>query len=221
MAKYLIHAVPKRMWFVNEYIIPSMVAQGINPFDIKVYCDENKIGNLRACMESFLMVDDDDKGTWHIQDDVCICKDFKYLTEVYDNGLVCGFSSRLYDGPGRVGPVKIADMWFSFHCIRIPNQYARECSNWVTNYIIGNPVYKQYWKDGKNDDWAFRTYLRSFHKDDLALNIAPNLIDHVDYLLGGGTGGKRTEECRAQYFRDLDIVEELEKKVRKEHPEVE
>ena len=66
---------------------------------------------------------------------------------------------------------------------------------------------------GKNDDWHFRLYLRQFHKHDAALNIAPNLVDHVDYLIGGGSGGKREQPCRAQYWKDEDIVKELEKKL--------
>lgn len=213
MAKYMIHAVPSRMWYVNEFIIPSMLAQGISESDIRIHNDEKKEGNLRACMHSFEEVDTAAEGTWHIQDDVCICKDFKYLTELYDRGLVCGFSSALYDGPGKVGAVHIREMWFSFPCIRIPNQYAIDCADWVFNYLIGNPVYKRYWQSGKNDDWAFRTYLKDYHKNDVALNIAPNLVDHVDYLLGGGTGGIRKQECRAQYWRDYDLVSELEEKI--------
>ena len=32
MAKYLIHTYPKRIWYVNGYLIPSMIKQGINGF---------------------------------------------------------------------------------------------------------------------------------------------------------------------------------------------
>lgn len=217
MANYMIHTYPKRLWFVEDYIIPSMLEQGISRDNIRIHNDIDGEGNLRACMHSFMEVDDNDEGTWHIQDDVCICKDFKERTEWYDNGVVCGFSSALYDGPGKVGAVRLDKMWFSFPCIRIPNQYARECSDWVFNYIIGNPIYKMYWQSGKNDDWAFRAYLGNYHKEDAVLNIAPNLVDHVDYLLGGGSGGLRkkedAEKCRAQYWKDYDVVQALEKKL--------
>lgn len=209
----MIHTYPKRLWYVENYLIPAMLKQGVNREDIAVHNDFIGEGNLKACMRAFLSVNDDDKGTWHLQDDVIICKDFKERTEMYDRGLVCGFSSALYDGPGKVGPVSIYDMWFSFPCIRIPNQYARECSEWITNYIIGNPVYRLYWMNGKNDDWAFREYLRSFHKTDPALNLAPNLVDHIDYLLGGGSGGVRKQPCRSQYWKDEDLVKELEDKL--------
>jgi len=216
MAKYLIHTYPKRLWYVNEYLIPSMLKQGIEKCDISVYNDSEGEGNLRACMKAFASVPDDDNGTWHIQDDVCISKDFKERTEWYDHGLVCGFSSLLYDGDieAKKGAVKREDMWFSFPCIRIPNKWARECAEWVVNYIIGNPVYKRYWEKGVNDDWAFRTYLSTFHKDCVALNIMPCLVDHVDYLLGGGSGiNKREKPCRAQYWDSPEMVQRLEEAI--------
>ena len=212
MAQYLIHAMPKRMWYVNDYLIPSMLQQGISKDHIRVYNDVHGEGNLVSCLKSFLGCEG--KGTWHLQDDVCICKDFKVLTEALDFGLVCGFSSELYDGPGKIGAVPRDKMWFSFPCIRIPDDYARACANWVNQYIIGNPVYERYWGKGVNDDWAFRTWLKEFHPDDCAINLAPNLVDHVDYLLGGGTGkGKRDKPCRAQYWKDFDIVERLEEQI--------
>ena len=215
MAKYLIHAYPKRMWYVENYLIPSMLAQGINPEDIQVYNDEKGEGNLRACLNAFASVPEDQGGTWHLQDDICISKDFKIRTEWYDHGLVCGFSSLLYDGDieEKKGAVKRENMWFSFPCIRIPNQWARECADWVSNYIIGNPVYERYWAKGVNDDWCFRQWLKTFHKDCIALNTMPCLVDHVDYLLGGGSGGMRKKPVRAQYWDSEDLVKELEEKI--------
>ena len=216
MTKYMIHAYPKRMWYVEEYLIPSMLDQGISKSQIAVHNDVDGEGNLRACMRAFGEVDDDEGGTWHLQDDVCICKDFKERTELYDNGLIAGFSSERYDGPGKIGGVKLGDMWFSFPCIRIPNQYARECSEWVLKYVIGNPAYKGFWHDGVNDDWCFRAYLGNFHKNDVATNLAPNLVNHIDYLLGGGSGKiKREVPVMAQYWTDDDIVKDLEKKITK------
>ena len=214
MTRYMIHAVPQRMWYVEDYLIPSMLKQGIEKDCIQIHNDTEHTGNLRACMEAFAEVQGDG-GTWHLQDDVCICSDFKHRTEALDFGLVCGFSSKMYDGPGREGAINIKDMWFSFPCIRIPNDYARECSAWVLNYIIGNPVYRQFWKDGVNDDWAFRTYLRQFHKGEHAINLSPNLVDHVDWLIGGGTGhSKRNEPVRAQYWKDEYLITELEKEIK-------
>lgn len=217
MANYLIHTYPKRLWYVEKYLIPSMLLQGIDKSQISVYNDKDGEGNLRACMKAFASVPNDNEGTWHLQDDVCICSDFKERTEWYDEGLVCGFSSLMYDGDIREkkGAVSRENMWFSFPCIRIPNQYARQCSEWVLKYIIGNPIYEAFWKNGVNDDWAFRTYLKEFHKDDVALNIMPCLVDHVDFLLGGGSGkNQRTHPVRAQYWTDDAVVEMLAQKIK-------
>ena len=215
MSKYLIRAYPKRMWFVTDYIIPSLLAQGIPMGDITVYNDEKGEGNLRSFLNVCYQAPNDGGGTWYIQDDVCICRDFKRFTELYDDGFVCGFSSERYDGKGRIGAVHVKDMWFSFPCIRIPNKVARECAEWVDKYIIGNWAYKQFWESGRNDDWAFRTFVFQRYDKCLATNLAPNLVDHVDYLLGGGSGGKRPVEVRAQYFYDLDLVQDLEEKILK------
>ena len=213
MAKYMIHAVQQRMWYVEKFLIPSMLEQGIKQEDIKIHNDNTKRGNLRACMDAFREVDEEG-GTWHLQDDVCICRDFRILTESLDFGLVAGFSSSLYDGAGNIGAVDRTKMWFSFPCIRIPNEYARGCGEWVPKYIIGNPVYRKYWEKGVNDDWAFRTYLQEHYPDVKAINLAPNLVDHIDYLLGGGTGGVRKKPCRAQYWKDNDLVEALEVRIK-------
>lgn len=215
MAKYLIHTYPKRLWYVEQYLIPSMLAQGITKENIRIYNDEKCEGNLRACMNAFASCEGDG-GTWHLQDDVCISKDFKQRTEWYDHGLVCGFSSLMYDGDieDKKGAVPRERMWFSFPCIRIPNEWARDCAKWVVKCIIGNPVYEAFWKNGTNDDWAFRTWLDQHHHNCVALNIMPCLVDHVDYLLGGGSGKvQRIRPVRAQYWDCPEVIESLEAKL--------
>ena len=48
MPKYLIHCCNDRMWYVKEFLIPSMIKQGISTDDIFIYQDKNKIGNFGA-----------------------------------------------------------------------------------------------------------------------------------------------------------------------------
>lgn len=68
MAKYMIHAVPQRMWYVKDYLIPSMVEQGINKKDITVYVDKKKEGNLQSFLKSFAQAGAwENEGTWHMQ----------------------------------------------------------------------------------------------------------------------------------------------------------
>ena len=209
MAKYMIHACPKRMWYVDEYLIPSMLQQGIAKVDIIVYNDSERLGNLRACMEAFSKVADDDDGTWHLQDDVCICSDFKERTESYNSGIVCGFSTARYNGQKPTGEVSLENMWYSFPCIRIPNKTALQCSDWVLQYIMGNPCYKAYWSGGYNDDWCFRAYLKTCEPNIPVTNLAPNLVEHVDYLIGGGTIKKRDFSVKSQYWEDDAVIRVL------------
>lgn len=211
MTKYMIHAVPSRMWYVNEFLIPSMLKQGISDEDIKIHCDTLHEGNLKSCMSAFKEVDTTAEGTWHIQDDVIISHDFKEQTELHDTGIVCGFKSR-YDGNLRGGQVSVKDMWFSFPCIRIPNDIAIACAEWVLKYIIGNRIYTSWWQSGTNDDLIFKHYLKDYHKNEIILNLVPNIVDHVDYLIGGSVNGtKRSQvKVRSMYWQDEYLVTELE-----------
>lgn len=215
MTKYMIHAVPSRMWYVNDYLIPSMLEQGIRQRDIKIHEDTEHEGNLKSCMNAFLEVDISEEGTWHMQDDVIICHDFKERTEANDVGIVCAFKSR-YDGKLRAGQVHVRDMWFSFPCIRIPNQIAVDCASWVFKNMIGNQVYKTWWNKGVNDDLIFKQYVKDYCKDALVLNLSPNLVDHVDYLIGGSVNGtKRSNNVvRSSCWQDEYLVTELEERLK-------
>lgn len=215
MAKYLIHECKSRLWYVNEYLVPSMLKQGIKKEDIGFCCDTKDRGNLANCMEAFKQVPDDDSGTWHLQDDVIISKDFKEQTEKHDEGIVCGFAS-MYDSEKNLpGLVNVRDMWFSFPCIRIPNKIARSCAEWIEKYMIGNLVYKDWWEKGVNDDMLFRQYIWQYHGEDEALNLAPNIVNHIDYLIGGSVNGRDTgKRILSKYWNDNKLIKELEKKLK-------
>lgn len=77
--KYMIHACPKRMWYVSDYLIPSMLAQGIDKGNIIVWNDIDGVGNLASCLASFASCQEEGE-TWHLQDDVVICHDFAERT---------------------------------------------------------------------------------------------------------------------------------------------
>ena len=214
--RYMIHTYPGRLWYVEEFLVPSMLKQGIKQEQIDVYCDSAKEGNLRACMNSWLTLPDDENGTWHLQDDVLICKDFKKRTEQHNSGYIAGFirEKPAYNPDIPFGLINLVDMPWTFPCIRIPNKAARACAEWILNYIIGNPVYLNQTKDGNGDDWAFKLYAQSFLKDKKMLNINPCLVDHIDWLIGGtSTGNKRVEPVVARQFKDRDLVEKLRKEL--------
>ena len=206
--------MPKRIWYVKEYLIPSMLKQGIKADDIRIYEDAESEGNLRACMHAFENVDTSETGTWHLQDDCIISHDFKEQTEKHNFGFVCGFKS-MYDGDTPAGEVPVRKMWFSFLCIRIPNAVAKGCAKWVLNDIIGNPVYRDWWEGGVNDDMLFRQYVWQYYDIEKALNLAPNIVDHIDYLIGGTVNSSaRITQIRSKHWEDEYLVEELAEKLK-------
>lgn len=208
--KYMIHAVPERMWYVDQYLIPSMKAQGCE--NISVCIDQKKEGSLKTYLDSFLDLPDTNGGTWHIQDDVIISSNFYTVTSKHDRGIVCGFASQMYDknNVNMVGDVAVQNKWFSFPCIRIPDRIAKDCAKWVKSDIIGNPVYRDYWKVGRNEDWAFWMYVRQYGTGIRIVNLAPNIVDHIDWLIGGSaSASKRKEICRAYHWAEEELVEAL------------
>jgi len=41
--KYMIHACPERIWYVNNYLVPELLNQGITTQDIIVWNDDAHI----------------------------------------------------------------------------------------------------------------------------------------------------------------------------------
>ena len=96
--RYMIHACPARMWYVKDFLIPSMMSQGIRGDDITVWNDSGGKGNLASCLESFASLKDTPGGTWHLQDDVMICRDFAARTkELAGSSIICGFCYSGYE----------------------------------------------------------------------------------------------------------------------------
>lgn len=215
--KILIHACPKRMWYVNGFLIPMLKEQGAE--DIEVWNDTEKRGNLQACMDSFA-ARTGDGGTWHIQDDVLPCRDFVKRCRDLDDGIVYGFCCEAFtDDPQLHGKVYVYDAWHSFQCVRIPNAYARECAAWVRSgrwkTESPNPELYALWDRNNGDDTFFHEFLACMHPRDFAENAKPNLVEHVDYIIGGSVlSPYREYHARSDYWEDNDLIEELKKAVK-------
>ena len=154
MAKYVIHACPQRMWYVNNYLIPSMEEQGIE--EIEVACDKGHIGNLEKCMQIFSQMSGYGSA-WHMQDDVAICHNFKERTEQFDPSIVvCGFAYKLDENYHYIGETIPKHMWWSFPCIQIPNKLARDCSQWYYGRAQKDLKYKSWKRENKYDDAFFK-----------------------------------------------------------------
>ena len=215
--KYVIHACTQRMWYVTEFLVPSLEQQGID--DILIKCDEKGIGNLENCMNIFAHITTPG-GTWHLQDDIIVCHDFKERTNEPSYDIICGFVSPNDEHLKYEGYVAPKDMWWSFPCIYIPNNLARECANWYYEYAKYKGIYSWMIKNTKYDDYFFREFLMLRYPNYKVLNLKPNLVDHVDYLMGGTTINKEREKkfktVRAKWFNDKYLVDELEIKIKEQ-----
>ena len=54
------------------------------------------------------------------------------------------------------------------------------------------------------------------HSDMKVLNLAPNLVDHIDMLIGGSTinNGREVVVCNSCYWNDWKALEELVESLR-------
>ena len=50
--RIMIHTCNKREWYVYDFLIPSLIKQGISKDEIKVWHDYKRIGNLQSFIES-------------------------------------------------------------------------------------------------------------------------------------------------------------------------
>lgn len=219
--RYIIHGTPEREWYVNEFLLPSLIEQGIPEEDIVLWIDRDHKGNLESFMQSCKWIGETQNylgGFWHLQDDVVISKDFKKRAEENSYGIVCGFCAVEFDGGNvnLIGVQPIAYIWFSFQCIRIPNIYAKQCADWFYNVAKPQKIFRDYWLEGKHDDVMFRKFMQDTYPREMIHNLMGNLVDHVDYLIGGTLinkhrlGQKRT----AYWWHEEDTVKELEDKLR-------
>lgn len=208
MSVYLIHSCQKRKWYVDEYLVPSMLKQGIERENILIYNDEHKEGCLKSFLSSSKMITTLREGTWHLQDDIIISSDFKEITKTYDKGIVCGFCSYYSkDVPFGIRPMN--DIWYSFPCIRIPNYILKDFVEWIKSPEAQNK-YRAYINMNKFVDTLFRRYVTQKYGYKVVHNLCPNIVDNIDYLLGGSTiNYQREENPVSLYFYEHDLVENL------------
>lgn len=211
MANYIIHACPSRMWYVEGYLIPSMKEQGIEEIDVR--CDWEWVGCLESCMRIFESLPEEG-GAWHLQDDVVISSRFRELTEKHDEGVVCGHCYALHsDRRDCVGWVDPTQMWFSFPCIRIPNRIARGCAEYFRRVIVPDPQYAGWISAKRYDDTIFSVYMSFMQSREKVLNLVPNVVAHVDYLIGGTSCNATTRQVREMYFDEPERIEELRERL--------
>ena len=213
--KIMIHACPQRMWYVEEFLLPQLRSQGVEDAEIRVWNDTKGRGNLQSFLASCMSVADEGGDTWHIQDDVLLAHDFAdraRTLETETRGIVCGFCCANW-GPKPIkdGIVPMCFMWNGFQCVRIPDEIAGEFASWY--HAFGYRKHElQHWIAGnKGDDSIFRAFCLERHAGDTVRNIAPNLADHVDFLIGGTVinPARPVQYNRALFWEDGAAVVEL------------
>lgn len=204
----MIHAVPERLWYVRGYLIPELERQGC--CNITVWCDKDYKGNLESCFDSFISLPDGG-FTVHIQDDVLPCEGFGERLKTMDHHWVyCGFASEYDDIT--CGGVSPKLMWLSFPCIVIPNKIAKQFAVWCKNLAVYDGKLRGYMREGKYDDNLFKEYMNKCHPNASVFNMCPNMVEHVDWLIGGSVVNKeRVNQCvRSKYWIDEGEVGRLE-----------
>lgn len=216
--RVLIHAAPARMWYAKDFLVPRLRAQGLKKAQIQVWNDKEGKGNLISCMEAFASCRGLPGGTWHIQDDVLPARDFVRLAAAHDRGIVAGFCCRDFEprrGAENTGPQPPRNLWYSMQCIRLPNDVAAACASWFET-VRDHPDFAVWTATGKRDDQFLRAFLQARLPGITVENLAPNLTEHVDWLIGGSliNRGRAIQTERSAYWADEGLVAELEKELK-------
>jgi len=203
--KVMIHACPKRLWYVERYLAPSLVEQGLEPV---IWNDAEGYGCLASCLRSFRSA----QCEWHLQDDVLIARNFAELAHKYDSGVVAGFCfAQSGDDSGCVGRVYAPDLWHGFPCVRVPIDYALAYCDWVD----GPDHDEREWyaiKHNKGDDFLFHEWHDKFHAREMVVNAV--MVEHVDWLIGGSVVNDwRGYICRNDLWTDEALVDELRERL--------
>ncbi|MBR3031721.1 MAG: hypothetical protein IKH92_01735, partial [Clostridiales bacterium] len=216
--RYMIHACPKRMWYVEEFLLPEMISQGIPEESIIVWNDTEGWGNLKSFVKSMEYCRDNlpkNESVWHIQDDVILSPNFRAYTELHDE-LSYGFCNKEWDADtyNYPGVTTAKHSWHSFQCVCIPNRLAGDFAAWFHwNTRSGCFRLLPWTKDGVHDDVNFRLFLLEEHPDALCVNVRPNLVDHIDFLIGGTTLYKAEHYHRSMYWEHENLVDLLKNKL--------
>lgn len=215
LPRFMIHACLQREWYVRGFLIPDMISQGIPQENIEVWLDSEKRGNLASCLESFETAGKRGSGRWHLQDDVLISKDFAEKTAEFDDGIVCGYVHEEWQQMGvRSGRVPAVFMWNSFPCIRIPDDYARDFVEWFKTDAAFRDTYSDQVRLNRGDDTLWMDWICENHLDDYVVNISPNIVEHIDFLLGGSvTNSERKAKTLATLWDDEESFRRMEDKL--------
>lgn len=222
--KYMIHSCNKRLWYVKKYLIPSMIKEGIPEEDIILWNDDNGIGNLKSWVKSCEYIRDNLPMydiTWHMQDDVIICKNFKERTQnPPPNDLTCGFRCKNFNSVSynKLGKRPLKNFLWGLQCVSIPNYLINHFVLWFYTYVVRDGHNAKRYSQNKFDDYFFLRFLQLNYPFTQCYNLEWSLVDHIDYLLGGTAIENQFHNSninRAVKFDNNEAVEKLQKELEK------
>lgn len=213
----MIHTCNKREWYVYNHILPSLKQQGMNMDNVKVWHDYKRIGNLQSFLHSLTWIEgvyQPAAAVWHLQDDILLSSSFVERASTYpDDEICCGFVHDSFNKGElqKTGRVAMKHLWYSFPCIKIPVSLSTQFHTWLFSQGLRNSKYHSLFVTGKADDSLFRYFLLQKHSRSHIHNIKPNLVEHVDWLIGGSVvNGERSKKAvRAYYWDEQDLVDKL------------
>ena len=207
----MIHAAPSRMKYVNEFLKPRLEVQGFRK--IVVWNDVARVGCRESYIESFKALSETGH-TWHLQDDVLPDRRFhEWATGEWAEypGIICGFGNTHFYNADRFGHAhNCEDMFYSFPCLRIPNQVAKDFLEWfeVAKEKDVNIIEKL--PSGKYIDYFFKLFIGNNEKEIAIYNFFPNIVEHVDeYITGSLINKQREKLAKAMLFEDAEALAEL------------
>ena len=208
----MIHAAPSRMKYVTEFLKPRLEAQGFQ--EIIVWNDSEGLGCREAYLESFRSLPETGH-TWHLQDDVLPDKRFyEWATSEWAQypGIINGFGCGNYTPRSRFGIAhNMEDMFYSFPCLRIPNEIAKDFLKWFEVAREKEINILEKLPSGKFIDYFFKLYIGNNSKGIALYNFFPNIVEHVDeYITGSLVNKQREKLAKAIQFEDDEALKDLE-----------
>ena len=207
----MIHAAPSRMKYVTEFLQPRLKAQGFQ--EIIVWNDSESLGCREAYLESFRSLPETGH-TWHLQDDVLPDKRFyEWATSEWAEypGIINGFGCGNYTPRSRFGNAhNMEDMVYSFPCMRIPNEVAKDFLKWFEAAREKDINILEKLPSGKFIDYFFKLYIGNNDKGIAIYNFFPNIVEHVDeYITGSLVNKQREKLAKAIQFDDDEALKDL------------
>ncbi len=202
--RFMIHSCNERLKYVEDKLIPSMVRQGILREDIVLFNDDLKEGCLKAWVRSLKLLENEQEGYWHLQDDIEISKDFyERIKDIGDfNFIVNGFVCKQHnlENYEKIGFQYPKEWWASLQCVYIPSKYVRSFLEWFLDGVVKGGKFNNYLVKNRHADFFFyRSVIEKFPQDYM-LNLVPCLVNHIDYKLGGSVITPEKRYLREAYY---------------------